>query len=220
MKKFLTSILSTIVVSLIAALVYYGGDALVTNLFMPGKIDKLEGNYYCLEHVDAETAEKLLTNNDFYAEEIALADLNSLYMPRYITFDSDKNYTFYVDAQNYRSNVTAFFRQTFDRMYDNRSQLSAVYDVDFASMSKDDFLNYYAALYSQDSYDAMIDTLAKVYDYIDLGSVERGTYTVKGDQILTKINGFGTEEGIGYKLSGDVLTLTFKDCVLTFNKVG
>ena len=219
MKKFLISILSTLAVSLIAAMVYYGGDALITNLFAPGKINKLAGTYYCQYHVEAESAKKILVNNDFYDEEIALADLNSLYMPRYIEFDTDKNYSFYVDATGYRSNVMAFFRQTFDRMYDNRSQLSGLYDVDLVSMSRDDFLNFYAGLYNQTSFDALIELLATTYDYDDLGSVERGTYTVKGNDILTRVGGFATEESIGYKISGDTLTLTFENGVLTFNKI-
>lgn len=219
MKKFLTSVLSTIAVSLIAFLIYNGGDALITNLFAPGKINKLAGTYYCQEHVEAETAEKILVNNDFYEEEIALADLNSLYRPRYIEFDTDKNYSFYVDANGYRSNVMAFLRQTYDRMYDNRSQLAGLYDVDLVSMSRDEFLNFYAGLYGQTSFDAMIELLSSVYDYTEMGSVERGTYTVKGSDILTKVGGLGKEESIGYRISGDTLTLTFSDVVLTFNKI-
>ncbi len=217
MKRFLSRVLGGV----LAVLIVYGVQAIFTNVVMPGKIDDLAGTYVTQDYVDAETTEGLLTDYDFYTEEIALVDLNSLYAPRYVEFDTDKNYTFYYDAQGFRQNVEAFLRQAFESMYAGRDQLSAVYDVDFSAMSLAEFQSYYAELYSQPSFDELIRMLsddAYDYDYV-AQDTEVGTFTIEEDKILCTISGHINAEAMGYKLSGDTLTLTFTNSVQTYTRV-
>lgn len=217
MKRFLGRLLGGV----LAVLIVYGVQAIFTNVVMPGKIDDLAGTYVTQDYMDAESVEELLTDYEFYTEEIALIDLNTLYAPYYVEFDTDKNYTFYYDADGFRANVEAFLRQAFESMYAGREGLSEVYGEDFSVMSLAEFQNYYATLYSAESFDALMTTLADSaydYDYVAQDK-EVGTYTIEDDKILCTIAGHTNAEAMGYKLSGDTLTLTFTNMVQTYTRV-
>lgn len=218
MSKFIGRIIGAV----LAVAIIYGVQAIFTHVVVPGQIEKLAGTYVTDEYADADSVEEMLTDFDFYPEEIALADLTALSAPRYVEFSEDKTYSFYYDADGFRRNVEAFFRQTYENMYTNRADLSEVYGEDFSAMSKEEFLNYYASLYSQDSFDALIAVLtedAYDYDYI-AQDTETGTFTIEEDKILCTITGQYNAEAMGYKLSGETLTLTFTNAVETYTRVG
>lgn len=216
MKRFISRLAG----ALLALAIVYGVQAIFTHVVVPGQIKKLAGTYVTSEYVDAGSVEEMLTGFDFYPEEIAMADLTSLAAPRYVEFGEDKTYSFYYDADDFRSNVEAFFRQTYENMYTNRADLSEAYGEDFSAMSKTEFLDYYASLYSQESFDALITVLADdAYDYDYIAQdVETGTFTIEEDKILCTITGQTNAESMGYKLSGDELTLTFSNSVEKYTR--
>lgn len=209
MKKFLSRLIGAVLALLIVGGVQTVFDAIV----IPRQIEKLAGTYVTVKQFDAVDVEDLLTDYDFYPEEIALADLDSLTMPKYVQFQEDKTYTISYDAEAFKDNVEALFRQTFAAMYNGRDQLCEVYDVDLTAMSEEAFFAFYAELYSQDSFDALIYILTEdAFDYnVIAGDTETGTFTIEDDKILCTITGQTTAESMGYKLDGDSLTLTYSN---------
>lgn len=220
MKKFFISLLSTILLVAVAGVVRFGITELVDGAFEAGAVKKLAGTYMMEDPISAETAEKILTNHDFYPEEIACADLDSLFIPKYVEYHSDKTYTFYYDAEAYRSNVEAFLRNTFDSMYENRASITELYNVNLESMSKADFLAYYASLYSQNSFDDLVSVITNgCWDYEAVANdVEVGTYSVQDNKIIFTVQGSTLKEHVTYKLSGDSLTMTYSNDVETYTR--
>lgn len=221
MKRFLISVLTTILAVAFAVVVRLGVTTVVDKAFEAGGVKKLTGTYMTQDMISEETAKEILVRNDFYPEEIAYADLGSLYVPKFVEYHSDKTYTYYYDAEGYRSNMESFFRQVFDSMYANRTGLSGLYSADFASMSKADFQAYYASLYSENSFDDLIATLSNgCWDYEAVANdVEVGTYSIDDNKIIYTILGSTIKEHVIYKRSGDTLTLTYSDGVEVYTKI-
>ena len=221
MKRFFTRLLSTVLAVALVIAVRAGVTTVVDKVFEANSVKKLTGTYQMEDMLSADTAEEILTTNDFYAEEIALAELNSLSVPKFVEYHSDKTYTYYYDANGYRDNVEAFFRETFDRMYEGRVSLSSLYNADFTSMSKADFQAYYASLYSENSFDDLIATLANgCWDYEALSNdVEIGTYSIQDNKIIYTEQGSTLKEHVTYKLSGNSLSLTYSDGVENYTKI-
>lgn len=216
MKRFFTRLLSGV----LAVLIVYGVQAVFTHVVMPKQISKLAGTYVTADPIEAETTEDILTSYDFYPEEIALVELTGLSVPKYVEFHEDKTYTFYYDTDAFRASVEEFFRAAFDSMYNGRDQLAALYEVDLAAMSEEEFQAFYAELYSQANFDALIDVLtgdAFAYDALE-GDTEVGTFTIEDDNILCTIRGQSTAESMGYKLDGSTLTLTFSNDVQVYTR--
>lgn len=211
MKKLITRIISAV----LAVLIVYGVKAVFNGIVVPRQIEKLAGTYVTEKQFEAADVEDLLTDFDFYPEEIALVELDTLSMPKYAEFREDKTYTFYYDTDTFKANVEALFRQAFGAMYDGRSQLSAVYEVDMDAMTEEEFQAFYAELYSQESFDALVLALTEEsFDYSVLAQdTENGTFTIENEQILCTIMGHSTAEGMGYKLEGETLTLTYSNDV-------
>ena len=209
MKRFLTRVFSGV----LAVLIIYGVQAIFDLVVVPRQIEKLTGTYVTNLQYEAENVEDLLADYDFYPEEIALADLDSLTMPKYVQFREDKTYKFSYDAEAFKRNVEALFRQSFDAMYDGRDQLSDLYGIDLVSMTKAEFQAFYAELYSQDSFDTLVRVLTEdAFDYSVFASdTETGTFTIKEDKIMCTITGHTTAESLGYKLDENSLTLTYSN---------
>lgn len=199
----------------LALLIVYGVQAVFDYVVIPRQIEKLAGTYVTEKQFEAEDVEDLLTDYDFYPEEIALVDLDTLTMPKYVQFLEDKTYTFYYDADAFKANVEALFRQAFAGMYAGRSQLSELYGVDMTAMTEGEFQTFYAELYSQESFDALVSVLTEdAYDYSAIAAdTEIGTFTIKEEKILCTINGTTAEESMGYKLENGTLTLTYSNDV-------
>ena len=215
MKKLLSRILSAVV----AVLIVYGVRAVFDLVVVPRQIDKLTGTYVTEEQFDAADVEELLTDYDFYPEEIALVDPDGLYISKYVQFTEDKTYTFYYDVDTFKAHVEDMFRDAFADMYAGRDQLSAVYEMDMTAMTEAEFQTFYAELYSQESFDALVSVMTEdAYNYSVLeDDTEVGTFTIDDGKILCTIQGTYTAESMGYELKDGTLTLHFsnKDEVYT-----
>lgn len=199
--------------AVLAILVFYGVEAIFDSIVIPRQIEKLAGTYVTEKQFEDADVDELLADYDFYPEEIALVDLDPLTLPKYVRFQEDKTYTFYYDADGFKANVEALFRQAFAGMYAGRSQLSELYGMDMTAMTEGEFQSFYAELYSQESFDALISVLTEdAYDYSAIAAdTEIGTFTIKEEQILCTISGTTTEESMGYKLEDGKLTLTYSN---------
>ena len=215
MKKLLSRILSAVV----AVLIVYGVRAVFDLVVVPRQIDKLAGTYVTEEQFDAADVEELLADYDFYTEEIALVDLDGLSISKYVQFTEDKTYTFYYDVDTFKAHVEDMFRDAFADMYAGRDQLSAVYEMDMTAMTEAEFQTFYAELYSQESFDALVSVMTEdAYNYSVLeDDTEVGTFTIDDGKILCTIQGTYTAESMGYELKDGTLTLHFsnKDEVYT-----
>lgn len=89
--------------------------------------------------IPREDVRSLLENNDFYDEEITLADLGSLSYIQTVTFQEDGTYRFSVDTAASQARVGEFFRGVFQRMFAGRETLGEIYDVDFGQMDEAQF---------------------------------------------------------------------------------
>lgn len=178
------------------------------------KKEKLQGTWT----VDKVGSEKdrlaLLKNNDFYEEEIALAANVSLSYTKLVTF-SGSNYYFHFDKAGTKAGLRAFFQSVMDAMYEGRVELNGVYDMDFGSMTKESFQQFYADIYNAGSYRAFIESL--VENAIDYDTyIKAGTYSVKGDYLYCTT--MGETETVGLKLRGDTLTLTYVDDIEVYKR--
>lgn len=215
MKEFFIKLLATGLAALIVTFAMEGFDIFSSSR----QINTLTGTYATMEAVDADIVQRMLTNMDFYPEEIALINPNSQTAPGYREFRSNETYVSYYDVASFRSSVEAFFRDAFYRMYEGRTSLSAVYIVDFSAMTQAIFQTYYATLYSKNTSDELVTFLADdAYNHDELIQ-ETGTFTIAdGNIICTPVNPFSTSV-MGYDLSGNTLTLRFFDAVEVYSRV-
>ena len=211
MKK----LFSRLIGAVLAVLIVYGGQAAFDAIVVPRQIEKLAGTYMTEKPFDAEDVEDLLADYDFYAEEIALVDLDGLSLPKYVRFQEDKTYTFYYDADGFKANVENLFRQAFADMYAGRSSLSELYGADLTAMTEAEFQAFYAELYSQATFDDLIAVLTgDAYNYSSIATdTEVGTFTIDDGKILCTINGTYTAESMAYELKDGTLKLTYSNDV-------
>ena len=160
-----------------------------------------------------EQAQQLLENVDLYEEEIALVDMNSLGYVLQVEFTMENTYRFFYDVEATKTCVREFYMGVFDALYEGRSTLNAVYEVDFDEMSREEFNSYYTELYELEDFTALVDQFTEnAYDYESLAEdLETGTYKLVADKILCKITGERKTESLGYKVEDGMLTLQFSD---------
>lgn len=175
------------------------------------RLAELAGTWTMRGDDSAEQAQALLESLEFYEEEIALVDLNSLDDVMTVTFDTEGNYAFAWDAQGIQQCLDEFYRGAFDAIYEGRTTLNEVYDYDFSAVTKEEFFQLYADLYSVSDFDALIDVFVESsYDYESLEEpMETGTFTIKGGDLMCTITGETEAEALGYKIEGDTLTLIY-----------
>jgi len=175
------------------------------------KMAKLCGTWTMTEAEDEELTEQILTNCDFYEEEIALANLTSLNFVQLVEFKEDGTYSYVYDIEATKAEARTFFKGVFDALYENRADIDKLYSDNLTDMSKDDFFAFYAKLYSHDTYDDLIFALADgAYTYDDMATPwEIGTFVIEDDLIMCTVDGKTEAEGMGYKIKDDTLTLTY-----------
>lgn len=158
-------------------------------------------------------AQAVLEAIDLYEEEIALADLTALQYVQTVEFDAELNYSFGYDMDATKELLRQFYNTTFDALYEGRTSLNAVYEMEFDAATKEEFLQFYADLYGSPDYETLInDFVENAYDYTVLSEpFETGTYTIRGNAILCTITGETEAESLGYAIDGDTLTLTYVD---------
>lgn len=208
-------------IAILAVIIVMAVTMLTSCVSMQEKIEELSGTWSVKELDTAEQAREILENIDFYEEEIEIADLDSLYDVHFVTFDTEKNYSFVYDVDGTKECVREFLIGVFADMYENRASLNEVYSTEFDQMSEDEFYQYYMDMYSADSFENLIDKLTEsTYDFESLAEPwETGTYTISGDKIMCTITGETEAESIGYEIEGDTLTLTFADVVRDYTRV-
>ena len=183
MKK-TVNILSLFLVIVMIAGVFAGCES------QAEKLEKLAGTWIMTTDDTEEQAQVLLEGLDLYEEEIALVDLTALDYVKVVEFGVDKTYRFSCDPDGTKACVHTFLEGVFDTLYENRTALNDVYDVEFDEISKTDFLQFYADLYQQTDFDALIDHMvSNAYNYDSFADgTEVGTFTISRGRIMCTIS--------------------------------
>lgn len=175
------------------------------------RMAELAGTWTMRSDDTAEQAQSLLETVEFYEEEIALVDLNSLDDVMCVTFDTEGNYSFAWDVAGIRQCLKEFYQGAFDALFEGRTSLNEVYDYDFSATTKEEFFQIYADMYGFADINALVDAFVESsYDYESLGEpLETGTFTIKGSDLMCTITGETEAESLGYIIDEDTLTLIY-----------
>ena len=206
MKKLFCAMLAALLMLSLAAC-----DAL-----MPAK--QLEGTWKTKTEESREYTLALLENFDFYEEEIALIQ-TPLYTVKYLTFNRNKTYSYATNAEEEKACAREFITGLLNDLYENRDSLSACYEFDMSSLSKEDFQQFYADLYEAENLDGLVDLWLEAANPV-IGEYETGKFQITPGKIHMTVT--DDEEGNGfvsYTLENGTLTLTYADSVEVYTKI-
>lgn len=178
------------------------------------------GRWETVNYFTSDSVTETLRNLDLYEEEIALLDPGAIGFVDVIEFNDDKTYTITCDTEKSLAMVDEYFRNVFATFYRNRDTLDDLYEEDLSAMTEAQFQQFYADLYVQSDFDALIEVF--VYSITDeehlLAGDETGTYRVSRGKIWCKISGETEEEYIDFSVEGNTLTLTYSDGTVVYTK--
>lgn len=175
------------------------------------KMEALCGRWEMVTYLDVETAQSALELLEFYPEEIALLDLNSMGLIMTVEFTQDGTYEFAFDLDGSLEFMGSYYRSVVEDIYNGREQLTATYGEDIVNLTLEEFQQYYAELFALADYDALIQYFLETsldYDYLQ-ETVEKGTFRIASNTILCTIDGEEEAESMGYSIEGNTLTLTY-----------
>lgn len=184
------------------------------------KIAAIAGHWETVNYYTSDSVSESLVNLDLYEEEIAMMDPGAIGIVDVIEFNEDKTYTITCNPEKSIAMVEEYFRNAFATFYQNRDQLAGCYTDDLSAMTEAEFQQFYADLYGQTNFDALIEMF--VFSITDedhlLQGTETGTYRIVGERIYFKTTGASEEEHITYSVNGDELTLNFANETEIYNK--
>lgn len=139
-------------------------------------------------------------------------------------YNDDGTYKAYYNIEKMKENVKGFYKKVQYILYANRKSLHDYYlknyKIKIKDMSKIEFDNAIAKLYSQKNYEKMLEYFVdNAYNYEDF-EVENGTYTMRKDKILRTAEGENSPKSIGYTVKNkDTLTLEYLDSTETYTRL-
>lgn len=209
MKKVLALVL--VIVMLCTMTACSGGKKLM---------EELCGTWEMTFYQDADTVESLLSSMDFYAEEIALVDLNSMPIVMIVEYNEDMSYRYAFDVAATKAAIRDFYAQVVEDLYAGRNSLVASYGEEIAVMSQAEFEQFYAELFGQSDINMLLDVfMENSLDYSVLyEDIETGTFRVQSGKIYCTVTGQSVEESVGYTIIGDQLTLVYADDTEIYTK--
>ena len=183
------------------------------------RMDALCGVWEMEVAVPREDVRTLLENNDFYDEEITLADLGALSYVQTVTFREDGTYRFSVDTEASQARVGEFFRGVFQKLFAGRETLNEIYDVDFGQMDEAQFQQFYAEIYEMQDFEALIyvypQNALNRAAMAELASVYLMLKNGKIDFVTSSIDQPGVAD---YAIDGEKLTITYVDGVEEYTR--
>ena len=122
-----------------------------------GASDAIIGHWETVRYYTSDSMRRSMEDLDLYAEEIAMMDLSAVGFIDVFEIRDDKTYTITCDAEKSIAMVQQYFRDAFATFYQNRSELDDLYEDDLGSMTESQFQQFYADLYGQTDFDALIE---------------------------------------------------------------
>lgn len=184
------------------------------------KMEALSGRWEMVTYLDAATAKSALELLEFYPEEIALLDLNSMGLVMIAEFNMNGTYRFAFDLEGSLDMVRGYYKDAMTKIYDSRDQLVEIYGEGILEMTQADFEQYYAELFSMESFDALLQYFLETsldYEYLEQ-DIEVGTFRIAKDNIVCTVEGEDTPESMGYSIEGNTLTLTYVNGTEVYTK--
>lgn len=183
------------------------------------QMDVLCGVWEMEVAVPREDVRTLLESNDFYDEEITLADLGALSYVQTVTFRGDGTYRFSVDTEASQARVEEFFRGVFQKLFAGRETLNEIYDVDFGQMDEAQFQQFYAEIYEMQNFEALISLFSQ--DALNLeamAELESGDFKLKNGKIDFVTSSIDQPGAADYAIDGEKLTITYVDGVEEYTR--
>lgn len=183
------------------------------------QMDVLCGVWEMEVAVPREDVRTLLESNDFYDEEITLADLGALSYVQTVTFRGDGTYRFSVDTEASQARVEEFFRGVFQKLFAGRETLNEIYDVDFGQMDEAQFQQFYAGIYEMRDFEALISLFSQ--DALNLeamAELESGDFKLKNGKIDFVTSSIDQPGAADYAIDGEKLTITYVDGVEEYTR--
>lgn len=206
-KKVISGIIFFVLVAALA-----GGMLFLDKQKEQERMEALCGVWEMDVPIPRENARTVLENNDFYTEEITLADLGSLYYTQTVSFQEDGTYRFSVDVEASKEHTAAFFRGLFEDLFANRRLLNEVYGEAFEDMNEAQFQQFYADIYEMGDFETLISQLAEnSLNFESLEEIETGEFKVKNGKIDFVTSSIDEEGVAEYAIDGDTLTITYID---------
>ncbi len=169
-------------------------------------------------HISADPeadVRQTLESMDFYEEEIALIDLNSMYTAMLLEFHEDGTYVMGVDEEATAELTKTFAEGMIDALYAGRESLASLYGAEVAAMSLEDFRQLYAELFGCADYAAFLDMFA--YELWEF-TPETGTYNAAMGNIYMTAEGQTEAEYVPYEIKSGKLIVSYSDGALEYTK--
>lgn len=183
------------------------------------QMDVLCGVWEMEVAVPREDVRTLLENNDFYDEEITLADLGALSYVQTVTFREDGTYRFSVDTEASQARVEEFFRGVFQKLFAGRETLNEIYDVDFGQMDEAQFQQFYAEIYEMQDFEALISLFSQnALNLEAMAELESGDFKLKNGKIDFVTSSIDQPGAADYAIDGEKLTITYVDGVEEYTR--
>lgn len=180
------------------------------------------GQWETVVYYESDSVEQLLLTMELYEEEIALMDTAGVGFIDVITFREDGTYSMSCDITGTTALVEEYYRDSMLKLYNNRDTLEDIYYAGFPSMSQDGFFQFYAGMYGQESYDALIDLFVScTVDQEALGeSAENGTYQIIDNRIYFTMDGAEDAEAeyVSFVMDSNTLILSFEDGKICYTR--
>ena len=191
----------------------------VIDLFAGPEPEGIEGTWIALTVDDQEDTRAFLESMEFYEEEIALIDLDSMKTSLKLQLNADGTYEMGVDVQGTEEAMGEFFDGMMKSLYVGRMSLAQIYGEELATMTRSQFDQYYAELFGLATYDEFRLAFIDSVDYESLAAnPETGTYTVDGSEIHFTIDGTTESEYADFVLEDGKLTVTYSDTVVEYTR--
>lgn len=148
------------------------------------RLEALDGTWYTVRKADIDTVAEVLQKIDLYEQELALLEDMDLQYCQTVEFREDMHYAFSCDIAASKPFFRVFFQEVFQQLFEQRAALSKLYWADFEGMSQDAFYDFYAQLYMQEDFDALLDYFTGKLMVAESQIMEEGTFSFQSDTLL------------------------------------
>ena len=182
--------------------------------------ESIQGTWISVTADEEKSTREFLESLGFYAEEIALIDLNSMKSARFLQFNEDGTYEMGFDVEGCKEAMAEFFDGMMDDLYNGRASLTSLYGEEVATVSREEFDLAYAEMFgcaTAEEYRSFF-----INDILDYESWEAENETGKYNSAMGKIyftmDGASEAENAPYEIKSGKLIVTYADMVVEYTK--
>ena len=182
--------------------------------------ESIQGTWIAVTVDDKEATRDFLESLEFFDEEIALMDLNTMKTVQKLEFREDGTYEMGIDADGCREAMEEFFDGMMEALYNGRASLTEVYGEEIATLSKEEFNQFYAELFGCETIEEFKSVFAS--EVVDFDGIEEDNETGKYNAAMGTIyftkDGASEAETAPYEIKGGKLKVDFADVDVEYTK--